>query len=173
MKEHMAYFITDEDSTKGKDPNINIINGIDNIKGKTCLEPAITDDMTSDQPNAHFTNNVTLQKMMAEQVQLDTFNPLCHKLRSSIESKLNILLEEYVSQFAKDETSIGMTLLTEMTIDIGTANPVSQKPYPIGMKNYQWVKEEIEKLLMVKVICSTRSSWSASIIVVPKGEGGK
>ena len=28
MKEHMAYLITDEDSTKGRDPNINIINGI-------------------------------------------------------------------------------------------------------------------------------------------------
>ena len=35
MKEHMAYFITDEDSTKGRDPNINIINGIHNITGKT------------------------------------------------------------------------------------------------------------------------------------------
>ena len=71
IKEHMAYFINDEDSTKGRDPNINIINGIHNIKGKTsvnvlvsyymnkhikfnkgqyigCLEPTIEDNMTSD-----------------------------------------------------------------------------------------------------------------------------
>ena len=41
------------------------------------------------------------------------------------------------------------------------------------MKNYQWVKEEIEKLPTVKVICSSRSSWSAPIIVVPKGDRGK
>ena len=41
------------------------------------------------------------------------------------------------------------------------------------MKNYQWVKDEIEKLLIAKVICSSRSSWSVSIIVVPKGDGGK
>ena len=34
---HMAYFISDQDSTKGKDPNINIINGIHNIKGKTSV----------------------------------------------------------------------------------------------------------------------------------------
>ena len=33
--------------------------------------------------------------------------------------------------------------------------------------------EEIEKLLTAKVICSSRSSWSAPIIVVPKGDGGK
>ena len=41
------------------------------------------------------------------------------------------------------------------------------------MKKYQWVKEKIEKLLTVKVICSSRSSWSVPIIVVPKGDGGK
>ena len=41
------------------------------------------------------------------------------------------------------------------------------------MKYYQWVKEEIEKLFTAKVICSSRSSWSAPIIVVPKGDGGK
>ena len=41
------------------------------------------------------------------------------------------------------------------------------------MKNYQWVKDEIEKLFMGKVIQSSRSSWSAPIIIVPKGDGGK
>ena len=191
----MAYFITDEDSTKGRDPNINIINGIHDLKGKTsvnvlvsnytnkhikfnkgeyigCLTPAITDNMTSDQPDAHSTNSVTLQKMMTEKVQLDTFNPPCHILGPSIEFKLNALLKQYALQFAKDETSMGPTLLTEMTIDTGTSDPVSQKPYPIAMKNYQWVKEEIKKLLTAKVI-SSRSSWSVPIIVVPKGDGGK
>ena len=58
-------------------------------------------------------------------------------------------------------------------IDTGNSDPVSQKPYPITTKHYQWVKEEIEKLLTAKVICSSRSSWSAPIIVVPKGDGGK
>ena len=86
---------------------------------------------------------------------------------------LNTLLKKYASQFAKDETSIGKTPLTEMTIDTGTSDPVSQKPYLIAMKNYQWVKEEIEKLLTARVINSSRSSWSAPIIVVPKGDGGK
>ena len=60
-----------------------------------------------------------------------------------------------------------------MTIDMGTANPVSQIPYPIAMKHYQWLKDEIEKLLAAKVICTSCSSWSAPIIVVPKGNGGK
>ena len=129
--------------------------------------------MTSNQTDAHSTNSVSLQKMMAEQVQLDTFNPPCHTLRPNIKSKLNVLLKEYTSQFSKDEMSIGTTLLTEVTIDTGTSGPVSQKPYLIAMKNYQWVKEEIEKLLTAKVICSSRSSWSVPMIAVPKGDGGK
>ena len=33
----MAYFIHDQDSTKGKDPNINIVHDIHNIKGKTYV----------------------------------------------------------------------------------------------------------------------------------------
>ena len=73
----------------------------------------------------------------------------------------------------KDKTSIGTTPLTSMMIDMDDSDPVSQKPYPITMKHYQWVKEEIEKLLAAKVICNSRSSWSALIIVVPKGDGGK
>ena len=84
-----------------------------------------------------------------------------------------MLLQEYESQFAKDKTTVGTTPLTGMTIDTGTADPVSQKPYPIAMKNYQWVKEEIEKLLAAKVIRTSHSSWSALVIVVPKGDGEK
>ena len=59
-----------------------------------------------------------------------------------------------------------------MMIDTGNSDPVSQKPYPISMKHYQWVKEEIEKLLAAKVIHSSRSSWSAPIIIMPEGDGG-
>ena len=177
----MAYFITDDNSTKGRDPNINTINDIHSIKRKTsvtilvsnytnkhitfnkgeyigCLEPAITDDMTVDQPETHSANSVTLQKMMVEQVQPDIFDPPHHELKPGIQSKLDTLLKEYESQFAKDETSIRTTPLMEMTIDTGNSDPVSQKPYPITMKNYQWVKDEVEKLLTAKVICSRWSS---------------
>ena len=41
------------------------------------------------------------------------------------------------------------------------------------MKHYQWVKEEIEKLLATNIIHTSCSNWSAPIIVVPKGNRGK
>ena len=106
--------------------------------------------------------------MMAETVTPDTFNPPHHELSKTVQDEPELLLWEYESQFAKDETSIGTTPLTSMTIDTGTSDPISQKPYPIAMKHYQWVKDEIEKLLAAKVIHNSRSSCSAPIIVVPK-----
>ena len=110
---------------------------------------------------------------MSKTVTSDTFNPPHHEISTPVQNSLKLLLEEYDLQFSQDETSIGMTPLTSMSIDTGTTNPVSQKPYLIVMKHYDWVKNKIEKLLAAKVICSSHSSWSAPIIVVPKGDGGK
>ena len=192
----MAYFLTDDNTPKGGDPNINIISGIHKIKGKTSvnvlasnytnkhptfhkgeyiahLEPAVMAANTVEQKETHQTNSITLKKMMAETVTPDTFNLPCHELSTALQNDLDFLLWEYESQFAKDETLIGTTPLTSMTIDTGTSKPISQKPYPIAMKHYQWVKDEIEKLLAAKVIHTSQSSWSAPIIEVPKGDGGK
>ena len=110
---------------------------------------------------------------MSETITPDTFNPPWHELSAPIQDNLKLLLQEYKSQFTKDETTIGTTPLMSMTIDTGTTDPVSQKPYPIAMKHYQWATDEIEKLLTAKVIHTSCSSWSAPIILVSKGDGGK
>ena len=63
--------------------------------------------------------------MMSEQVEPDTFEPPCHKLKPNIEAKLEALLKEYATQFTQDEASISTTPRTEMTIDTGHSEPVS------------------------------------------------
>ena len=97
----MTYFITHENSTKGRDPNINIINGIHSIKGKTsvnvlvsnyankhimfnkgeyigCLEPTITDSMTSDQPDTHpTTGGSCLSWIFWEHENLSSLSNIC------------------------------------------------------------------------------------------------
>ena len=60
-----------------------------------------------------------------------------------------------------------------MEIDTGNSEPVSQRLYPIVMKQYDWVRSEINKLLDAQVIHSSPSSWSVPIITVPKGDGVK
>ena len=99
-----------------KDPNINILNGIYDIKGKTSvnilipnytnkhitfnkgeyvghLEPCIDKILQSpanwDSPATH---SITFERMMAEEVKPDTFKPPCHKLKQNIETKLVELL---------------------------------------------------------------------------------
>ena len=83
------------------------------------------------------------------------------------------LLREHQSQFTQDETTIGTTPLTKMTIDTRDSEPASLKPYPIAMKHYKRIKDKINKLLTAKVIQGSQSSWSVLIIVVPKVDGGK
>ena len=73
--------------------------------------------------------------MMSKTVTSDTFNLPRHEISTPVQHSLKLLLEEYDLQFAQDETSIGMTTLTSMSIDTGTADPVSQKPYPTAMKH--------------------------------------
>ena len=94
---HTAHFITDDSTPKGRDPNINITDGIHQIKDWTSvnilvssytskhltfhkgeyirhLELIVLD--STDQRDAHHANSVTLKKMMSETVTPDTFDPL-------------------------------------------------------------------------------------------------
>ena len=46
-------------------------------------------------------------------------------------------------------------------------------PYTLAIKHHKWVKEETDKLLEAGVIRERHCSWSAPIVVVPNGDGGK
>ena len=60
-----------------------------------------------------------------------------------------------------------------MSIDTGDYPPVAKRPYTLTLKHHDWVKAEIDKLLEAGVIRESDSSWSAPVVVVPKGDGGK
>ena len=164
-----AHFVTDDNTPKGRDPNINIIDGIHRIKDRSTVNILISNYTnkhltfhkgkyvghleqieldSTDQGETHQANSITLKKMMSKTVMSDTFDPPCHKILTPVQNSLDLLLKEYESQFAQDETSIGTTPLTSMSIDTGTANPVSQKPYPIAMKHYKWVKMRLKNYLL-------------------------
>ena len=114
----MACFISDQESVEGKAPNINMVNGIHNIKGKTSVNILVSnysnkhvtfnkgeyvghlehiDEEENSHPHknsdAHKTSSVTTKKVMSEQVELDAFEPPCHKLTPNIKAKLETLLE--------------------------------------------------------------------------------
>ena len=155
---HTAHFVMDDSTPKGRDPIINIIDGIHKIKDRSTVKILVSNYTnkhltfhkgeyighlelivldSTDQGEMHQANSITL-KNMSKTVTSDTFDPPQHELSAPIQDSLRLLLEEHESQFTKDETSTGTTPLTSMTIDTGTADPVSQKPYPIAMKHYEW-----------------------------------
>ena len=116
IKGHMAYFISDTDSRKGKDPNIHIIDGIHNIKGKNicscshfklhqqkhhlqqwgiCRTSRTTYRRhATDSRRSRITNNPQYhhRKDDGQEGWTRTFKPPCHKLRKDIETKLEELL---------------------------------------------------------------------------------
>ena len=174
-----------------EDPMISFIDGIINLDQRNK-----TNIIVANHSNKHFKlrkgtpigtlntppspddtkipiNSVSTDKARSETVPTEPFTPPTHTLDKATQQRLDQLLQDYKDQFAKDETTIGTTHLTQMAIDTGDSEPQSQKPYPVAMKHHDWVKSEIDKLLEAKVIRPSHSSWSAPIIVVPKGDGGR
>ena len=93
---HTAQFLTDDTTPKGRDPNINIIDGIHKIKDRSTvnilvsnytnkhltfhkgeyighLAPIVLDP--TDLGETHQANSITLKKMTSETVTSDTFDP--------------------------------------------------------------------------------------------------
>ena len=101
--------------------------------------------------------------------------PQLHDAPIDRKTKLDLekLFEEIKDEFAEDERQIGTTPLIKMSIDTGDACLIAKKPYTLALKLYVWVKEEIDKLSEAGVIRESHSRWSAPIVVVPKGDGGK
>ena len=172
------------------DPEVKLIDGVHDISCNVTLQVLVINNSNQhvnfpkgmkighlEPPIDDLTqipiNSATTQWMLPETVKPDSFTPPKYQLDATIQEQLDSLLRTFQDQFAKDEMTIGTTPLTQMSIDTGDSDPVSQKPYPVVMKHYNWVKEEIDKLLEAGVIRNSHSSWSAPIIVVPKGDGGK
>ena len=65
---------------------------------------------------------------------------------------LEKLLEENHDAFAEDERQIGTTPLIKMSIDTSDHLPIAKKPYALALKHYDWVRDEIDKLLEAGVI---------------------
>ena len=170
------------------DPEVKLIDGVHDISHSATLQVLVINNSNQhvnfpkgmkighlEPPIDELTqtpiNSATTRWMLPETVKPDSFTPPKYQLDSTIWQQLDNLLGTFKDQFTKDKTTIGTTLLTQMSIDTGDSDPVSQKPYPVAMKHYNWVKEEIDKHLEAGVIRNSHSSWSAPIIV-PQ-DGGK
>ena len=136
LQDQVSYFISNQHTKKGIDPNIHILNGIYSIKGRLTLHV-----MVANYTNKHITfnkeqcighmeptidwmpqkakNSVTTQRMVDDQVQPDTFTPPLHclplKLQCSLDQFIGLLQntickwwnEHWHDRFDKNQTDTG------------------------------------------------------------------
>ena len=169
------------------DTEVRLIDGVHDISGNATLQVLV---INNSNHHVNFPKGMKIGHLeppiddlaqipinsattQPETIKPDSFTPPKYQLDATTQQQLDFLLRTFKDQFTEDKTTIGTTPLTQMSIDTGDSDPISQKPYPVTMKHYQWVKEEIDKLLEAGVIRNSHSSWLAPIIVVPKGDGGK
>ena len=82
--------------------------------------------------------------------------------------KLQVLKQNYNDIVSQHSDEIGLTHLEEMVIETNPKlPPMVTKPYPLPLKHYQFVKEEIENLLEARLIERSMSPYAAPVIVVP------
>ena len=82
--------------------------------------------------------------------------------------KFEQLCEDQQGAFSQNNRDIGHTQLIEIEIDTGGSVPLTQSPYTLPLKHYDWVRKEIETLEKAGVIEWSLSPWASPVIVVPK-----
>ena len=166
---------------------VNSINTQNTSKTNTKLKTVIKDFYRIPTRNKHgdievltlLKDNVPLVNKITDTAFEEEF--ISHQKpvlqNAPINQKIKLALEQLLERnhdcFAEDERQIGTTPLITMSIDTGDHPPVAKRPYTLAIKHHDWVKAEIDKLLKAGVIRESDSSWSAPIVVVPKGDGGK
>ena len=130
LQDQVIYFISNQHTKEGLDPNIHPLDGIYSKK-KSMLYV-----MVANYANKHITfnkgqciehmeppidkmsntslNSLTTQKMMDDQVQQDTFIPPLYHLSLEVKWSLDELLDSFESQSVKDKTSMGMANVAKM-----------------------------------------------------------
>ena len=93
--------------------------------------------------------SIDINEIGPQQDFVEHKKPQLHDAPIDRKTKLDLekLSEENKDAFAEDERQIGITPLIKMSIDTGDACSIAKKPYTLALKHYDWIKEEIDKLL--------------------------
>lgn len=86
-------------------------------------------------------------------------------------SELEALLLEYQDTFVGPDGKLGLTHLTEHTIDTGDTKPIKQRPRRMAYVKRQQAKEEVNKMLENDVIRPSVSPWASPVVLVQKKDG--
>ena len=81
------------------------------------------------------------------------------------------VLTKFSSTFSRDDWDLGLTHLTEHSINTGDAAPVKQRPRRVPMAYAEDERKAIDELLQMGVIRKSTSPWASPIVLVRKKSG--
>ena len=91
------------------------------------------------------------------------------KLPPDLQKEFENLKEEYKDIFSTGPSDIGITDLSEMTIDTKEdAVPYTARPYKLVLQHQDFLRREIQALLDAKIIVPSISQYAAPCMVVPR-----
>ena len=105
--------------------------------------------------------------MIDEHLQPDTFTPPLHNIPGDVRKSLINYWSCLNYNLHRMKQVLELLISLKILIDTDDSELVSQKPYSIAMKHYDWEWNDTQ------IIHSSHSSWSEPIIAVPKGDGRK
>ena len=89
-------------------------------------------------------------------------------LSPALQEEFENLKEEYKDIFSTGPLDIGITDLSEMTIDTKEdAIPYAVRPYKLALQHQDFLRCEIQVLLDAKIIVPSISQYAAPCMVVP------
>ena len=194
IQEQLAYFLTDDNTNKGRNPSVQMINGIHKIKDRktapilvsnytnkhitftkweyirqfepTTIEDPPIGDTEASSPDGNETLTHSTNSITLKKMLAEQVHPDTFK-PSHYTLPLHIQQKGWCTP-----TRIQVTVCSRWDFN-WHYTPGQYENWHRGftsclpkMKYYQWVKEKIEKLLEANLICSSRSSWTAPTIVI-------
>ena len=141
-----------------------------------CIEPVKVIKKRRGQddilPLGHVSNKKTGKIQTAEEIIADIGLKVdkSQLTPENYEIMINFLAENQ-DIFAKSLADLKIIPGIEHTIDVGDAQPVRRRPYPVSPENRREIERQVTELLDLGMVTNSTSPWSAPVLLVKKADG--
>jgi hypothetical protein len=134
------------------------------------LEQELLLTLESEESQSKVTPELPFQSNEKEPWQ---FVQLAARLTGTQKRELNRLLHGHRDTFATSYKDISHMNVSEFHVDTGTAAPIYHRPRRLAHAEWQFVKDELQRLVDERIVVPSKSPWAFPIVVVRHKRTGK